>query len=193
MCIYFDLFIRLCVYIHDSIIALGIRKLQAPSKLLRALVVARGTLTVYAVNITAPGAGQEALATCTRTDTRTPTSNTQRTHARTHICAPGTRPSSQPGLNLRREGLGGCANLRQRHVRIRPEGTGCDATGRENFPLNILPSPINTIIHVCAPAPPSKSRPPKIALLSRRVTGAGLSHEATTVLSHEVTDASPKK
>ena len=42
-------------------------------------------------------------------------------------------PAGQPGLHLRREGLGGYVGQRLRHM-ARPAGTGCHATGRERLP-----------------------------------------------------------
>ena len=53
-----------------------------------------------------------------------------------------------PGLHLRREGLGGYVVQWLRHIR---KGPAAMLRAWKDFPHNILPEPINTIIRVCAP------------------------------------------
>ncbi len=135
---------------------------------------------------------QEALTTSTRTNTRTSTMDTRRPHACTHICAPGAPagPAVQ-GLPLRREGLGGYVGQRLRHM-ASPAGTGRHATGRERLPPQ-YPARTHKHHHQRVRARKKTKNQKEPALSRGETVAAGLSHETTTALSHEVTDASPER
>ncbi len=79
--------------------------------------------------------------------------------------------------------FGPAAKARGTSDRERPTG--------KDYPRNILPAHKITIMSVCARLPPKVKIQKKVAL-SCEMTVAGLSREATTALSHKVTDASPE-
>ncbi len=125
-----------------------------------------------------------------QTHTHPPRIPDAHTHARTSAL-PVHRRSSQPGLCLRREGLGGCVRHRLRHV-ARPAGTGRHATGRERLPPQHAARTHKHHHQRVRARGAQKNQIPQKTAFSLGVTVAGLSDEATTALSHEVTDASPE-
>ena len=124
-------------------------------------------------------------------NTLTSTTYTRRPYARTHLRSRYTTGPAIRGHHLRREGLGGCVGQRLRHVAC-PAGTGRHPMGRERLsPEHPARTHKHHQQHV-APAQKEPRSPKKVALWNDSLRVSELSHEATTALSHEVTDASPE-
>ena len=113
-------------------------------------------------------------------NTRTSITDTQCPYARTHICAPGTLPvQPSKGSISGEKGWGAvwASGLGTWHDQ---QGTAATLQAGKDFPRNILPAPINTIISVRAPAQKKpKLKKEKEPALSRGVAVAGLLHETS--------------